>query len=194
MKCTAFALLALCLAAPTVRAGDGGDGHVGVEAQAPGVCTFTTATRQLAASNMTVGSAIQAGGQLFISQLTDQVTGRLQPASIQIEILGTCNAPHYVSLSTSYGGLKPVEQQAPVSGTFTQHVNYRAEVYWAGRTIELTTDGTAGQKATTNLIAGPNQGPLTLQFVIDGTGNDMLSPTVAGVYSDLLTVQIGQPL
>jgi hypothetical protein len=139
------------------------------------------------------GASLQSG-QINVTQLIDESTARLKAASIQIEILGVCNRPHYLSLMTNRGGLAPEEQLTVVTGTFSRHVNYRAEAVWGGQTVILQTDATPGKKSPAGLINGPNDGSITLRVTIDGATNDMTLPTASGVYSDSLTIRIGQPL
>lgn len=195
MKCPVYIAFALLFAAgTTARSEDAGGGNVAVGGLAPAVCTFVSMPRQLRANNMSLTATSSSTGQLIIDQMADQDTGRLRIASIVIEILGTCNAAHHVSMSTSQGGLRPVQDGGAVSGAFVRHVNYRAEISWAGETITLETDGIAGKKASAALVSGPNQGPLGVQFILDEHGNNMNATVAAGIYSDVLTVQIGQPL
>lgn len=195
MKCPAYIAFALLFATgATARGEDAGGGNVAVGGLAPAVCTFISMPRQLQANNMSLTATSSSTGHLIIDQLADQDTGRLQIASIDIEIFGTCNAAHHVSVSTSHGGLRAVQDGGPASGAFVRHVNYRVAISWAGETITLETDGLAGKKASAPLISGPNQGPLGVQIDMDEVGNNMNAIVAAGTYSDLLTVQIGQPL
>jgi hypothetical protein len=99
-----------------------------------------------------------------------------------------------VSLRSNKGGLTLEQDVEITSGSFTKHINYRVAISWAGRSVTLETDAVPGKKATAGLIEGASRGSLNLQIIIDGTSNDMNAPTVAGVYSDSLTVQIGQAL
>ena len=195
MKCFAFAFLtgSSILLFPA-SAGNAGGGTVGLGGSSPLVCSFSAAPRQLSATNMSLTGATLESGQINVTQLIDESTARLKAASIQIEILGVCNQAHYLSLMTNRGGLAPEEQMAVVSGTFSRHVNYRAEAVWGGQSVTLQTDATPGKKSPARLINGPNDGPLTLRFTIDGASNDMTLPTASGIYSDSLTVNIGQPL
>jgi hypothetical protein len=133
-------------------------------------------------------------GQIDITQLIDESTARLKAASIQIEILGLCNRPHYLSLMTNRGGLGPADPLTVVSGTFSQHVNYRAEALWGGQSVILQTDATPGKKSPIGFINGANDGPLNLRVTIDGSSNDMTLPMAHGIYVDSLIVQIGVPL
>lgn len=195
MKCPAYIAIALLLATgTTARSEDAGGGNVAVGGRAPAICTFMSTPRQLQSNNMSLTAASSSAGQLIIDQLADRDTGRLRIASIEIEIPGTCNAAHHVSVSTSHGGLRPVQAGGPASGGFVRHVNYRVAISWAGETITLETDGIAGKKASATLVSGPNQGPLGVHITMDEAGNNMNAIVAAGTYSDLLTVQIGQPL
>jgi hypothetical protein len=195
MKCFAFAFLASsCICLSAGFAGEDGGGSVSVGGASVPVCSFRAAPRQLSATNMTLAGANLQSGQIDVTQLTDETTSRLKSASIQIEILAICNRAHYVSLRTNRGGLAPEEQVTVTSGTFTRHVNYRAEVLWGGRSIILQTDATPGKKSPAGLIDGANEGALNLRVTIDGSSNDMTLPTANGVYSDSLIVQIGLPL
>jgi hypothetical protein len=195
MKCFAFAFLAgSSIFLFPVCAGNDGGGNVSVGGSAPAVCSFLAAPRQLSATNMTLAGASLQSGQINVTQLIDESTARLKAASIQIEILGICNRPHYLSLMTNRGGLAPEEQVTVVSGAFSRHVNYRAEVLWGGQSVILQTDATPGKKSPAGLINGPNNGALSLRVTIDGASNNMTLPTANGVYSDSLIVQIGLPL
>jgi hypothetical protein len=195
MKCFAFAfLVGSSIILSAVSAGIDGAGTVNVGGSAPPVCAFRAAPRQLSATNMSLAGASLQSGQINITQLIDENTARLKAASIQIEILGICNRPHYLSLMTNRGGLEPEEQLTASSGTFTRHVNYRAEALWGGQSVILQTDATPGKKSQAGLINGPNDGALNLRVTIDGATNDMSLPTANGIYSDSLIVQIGSPI
>lgn len=195
MKSFAFAFLASsCVCLSAGYAGDDGGGNISVGGAAPPVCSFRAAPRQLSATNMALANTGLQSGQIDVTQLTDENTARLKSASIQIEILGICNRPHYLSLMTNRGGLAPEEQVTVAGGTFTRHVNYRAEVLWGGRSVILLTDATPGKKSPAGFVNGANDGALNLKVTIDGATNDMTAPTASGVYSDSLIVQIGLPL
>ncbi len=189
----AFLICGFVLTSAAAASNDGG-GTVGVGGTSPAVCSFQAAPRQLSAMNMSLGGATLASGQITVTQLIDESTARLKSASIQIEILGICNGPHYVSLKTNSGGLSPQEQLTAAGGSFLTHINYRAEAQWAGQTVVLQTDATPGKKSPIGSVAGAYNGALSLKITIDGTLNDMTLPTANGVYSNSLIVQIGLPL
>jgi hypothetical protein len=193
-KCVAFAVLASIWMPGVASAGGDGGGSVNVGGFAPPVCSFRSAPRQLSATNMGLTGAGPQGAEIIITQLIDESTARLKAASIQIEILGVCNAPHYITLMTNHGGLAPEEQASIPNTAFARHVNYRAEALWAGQSVALQTDATPGKKSPANLISGANNGALNLKLTIDGATNDMTLPTANGVYSDALIIQIGSPL
>jgi hypothetical protein len=95
---------------------------------------------------------------------------------------------------TKNGGLALGSAAQVVDGTFISHINYRAQVDWAGKSAVMSTDGGPGKKTPTTVVGGTNHGPLSLRIVIDDLENDLTIPLVAGTYSDILTVQIGAPL
>ena len=168
--------------------------NLSIGATAPAKCVFTSAPRPLNSSNMSLTSTATSSTAIVIDDLVDGDTSRLMTASIEIEILGVCNEAHYLSLKTTRGGLSPQEVKPLSGGNFIQHINYRAEANWAGRTVNLITDDTPGKTSSAGFIDGPNHGPLSITLTIDGTQNDMTLPTVEGVYSDSLIVQIGVSL
>ena len=195
MKCIALAILvSSCVLFSNAQAEDGGGSDLSVGGQAPPVCSFTAGLREVASSNMSLSSPGANSGRILINQLIDETTGHLNRASIQLELLGVCNKAHHLSILTTKGGLAPAEQKPVVSGSFIQHVNYRVDVNWAGRTASLATDATAGKKSPSGVIEGPNSGPLNINIIIDESTNNLQTPTLEGVYSDSLIVQIGLPL
>ena len=195
MKCVALAFLASsCVLLSSAKAEEGGGSDLSVGGQAPPVCTFTAGLREVDSSNMSLSSPGANSGRILISELIDENTGHLNRASIQLELLGICNKAHYLTILTTKGGLAPAEQKPVVSGSFIQHVNYRVDVNWAGRTASLATDATPGKKSPSGLIEGANSGPLNINVIIDESTNNLETPTLEGVYSDSLIVQIGLPL
>jgi predicted small secreted protein len=195
MKRIALFLLATsCFLFNTANAEDGGGSDLSVGGQAPPVCTFTAGLREVDSSNMSLSSPGANSGRILIDELIDQNTGHLNRASIQLELLGICNKAHHLTILTTKGGLAPAELKPVVSGSFIQHVNYRVDVSWAGRTSSLETDATPGKKSSAGLIEGPNSGPLNINVIIDESTNSLQTPTLEGLYSDSLIVQIGLPL
>jgi hypothetical protein len=189
-----LALVAIYFAAAgSVQAGDSGSDELAMGGAAPPVCAFTATPSQQTADNMTFAAS---GGinQIQIDNLIDANVGFLNRASIQLEVDGICNRAHSLSVMTNNGGLKPDGSVLPVGGVFVGHVNYRVQVDWAGQIATLTTDAVPGKKAPVNLIGGPNQGSLHISLIVDEVDNDMNTPVIAGVYSDILTIQIGVPL
>jgi hypothetical protein len=189
-----LALVAIYVAATaSVRAGDSGGDELPMGGEAPPVCAFTATPSQQTADNMTFAAS---GGinQIQIDNLIDPNVGLLNRASIQLEVDGICNRAHSLSVMTNNGGLKHAGSVLPVGGAFVGHINYRVQVDWAGQTAMLTTDAVPGKKAPVNLIGGPNQGSLNISLIVDEVDNDMNTPVIAGVYSDILTIQIGVPL
>jgi hypothetical protein len=189
-----LALVAIYVAATaSVRAGDSGGDELAMGGEAPPVCAFTATPSQQTADNMTFAAS---GGinQIQIDNLIDPNVGLLNRASIQLEVDGICNRAHSLSVMTNNGGLKQAGSVLPVGGAFVGHINYRVQVDWAGETATLTTDAVPGKKAPVNLIGGPNQGSLNISLIIDEVDNDLNTPVIAGVYSDILTIQIGAPL
>ena len=145
------------------------------------------------AENMSLSGAGQNSAAISVDQLIDSSSGVLKKASIQLEILGLCNQAHHLSVMTSRGGLRLEDQTTVVGGNFLNHVNYRAQVDWAGRTTVLNTDATAGKKSSVGPIDGPNRGPLNISLLIDSSNNNLTIPLLVGSYIDSLTVQIGLP-
>jgi len=143
---------------------------------------------------MSLSSPGANAGQISISQLNDAQDSHLNRASIQLELLGICNKAHHLTILTTKGGLAPAIQKPVVTGSFIQHVNYRVDVNWAGRTLSLATDATPEKKSPAMLIEGPNIGPLNINVIIDESTNNLQTPVVEGLYSDSLLVQIGLPL
>lgn len=195
MRYLSFAFLAaICLMDHSAQAGTSGGSTLGVGGYAPPVCSFTAAARALTTDNMTFSPGGVSSGLISVDHLIDENSGQLKRASIRLEILGVCNQSHYLSVLTTRGGLTLDQQANVVSGNFVQHVNYRAQVDWAGRTAILDTDATAGKKSSAGLVEGPNSGPLNVSVTIDETNNDFTAPALAGSYADSLIVQIGLPL
>ncbi len=190
----AFLLASFVVGAPAAAAGSGSDGSVSMSGNAPHVCSFQSSPRQITGTNMSLDGPSISSSQINVTQLIDENTARLKSASIQIELSGTCNGWHNLSLKTVGGGLSSPGQVSAVGGAFLTHINYRAEMQWAGQTVVLQTDATPGKKSPIGLVSGAYQGSLTIRLVIDGTLNNMTLPTANGVYSDLLIFQIGQPL
>lgn len=194
MKYLSIAFLAaISLLNDSAHAGDAGS-TLGVGGYAPPVCSFTAAARSLTSDNMTFSPGGVSSGLISVDHLVDENTGLLKHASISLEILGVCNQSHYLSLLTTKGGLTLDQQATVVSGSFIQHVNYRAQVDWGGRTAVLNTDATPGKKSSAASIDGPNSGSLNVSLTIDETNNDFTAPALAGNYLDSLIVQIGLPL
>jgi hypothetical protein len=175
-----------------VQAQDSQAGDVGFGGIAPPLCSFAALPTELASDNM----SLAAGGtnKLQIESLIDPTSGLLNRASIQIEVIGTCNQTHYVSVMTKNGGLALGGSSSAVGGAFDAHVNYRAQIDWGGRTVEMSTDGSPGKKTPNTVVGGANHGPLSLRIVIDDLNNDMSMPLIAGTYTDIITIQIGAPL
>lgn len=195
MKYCAFAFLVGSLSFfPAANAGNDGEGSMSVGGSAPAVCSFRAAPRQLSGTNMNLAAVSLQSGQITVTELIDESTARLKAASIQIEMLGICNRPHHLTLMTNRGGLAPEGEVIEPGGSFSRHVNYRAEALWGGQSVILLTDATPGKKSSPGLVNGANDGALNLRVIIDGTTNDMASPTASGVYSDSLIIQIGLPL
>ena len=195
MKYFVFAfLVSICVLFSDAKAEEGGGSDLSVGGPAIPVCSFTAGLREVGSSNMTLSSPGANSGRILINQLIDETTGHLNRASIQLELLGVCNKAHYLTILTTKGGLAPAEQKPVVSGSFIQHVNYRVDVNWAGRASSLSTDATPGKKSPVGLIEGPNSGPLNINVIIDESTNNLQTPTLEGVYSDSLIVQIGLPL
>lgn len=188
-----IALVVAVLFGPAmVQAQDSQGNDLGFGGTSPALCSFTSLPSELASDNM----SLAAGGsnKLQIDTMVDPSSSLLKPASIQIEIIGTCNQTHYVSAMTKNGGLALGSAAQVVDGAFISHINYRAQVDWAGKSAIMSTDGGPGKKTPTTVIGGTNHGPLSLRIVIDDLENDLTIPLVAGTYSDILTVQIGAPL
>ena len=190
----AFFLAGSFLVLSQAHGADDQASNLSIGATAPAKCIFTSAPRQLNSSNMTVTSAATGASSIVVDELVDANTSQLQVASIELELLGVCNKAHYLSLKSIRGGLSPQDVTPALGGSFLQHINYKAEISWAGRTATLVTDETPGQTSSAGFIEGPNSGPLNLTLTIDGTVNDMTLPTAEGVYSDALIVQIGVSL
>ena len=188
-----IALIVAVLFAPAMAsAQDSQAGDVGFGGIAPPLCSFTALPTELASDNM----GLAAGGMntIQIDTLIDPASSLLNRASIQIEIIGTCNQTHYVSVMTKNGGLALETPDEVLAGTFASHVNYRAQINWAGQSVEMSTDGAPGKKTPTTVVGGANHGPLSLRIVIDDLDNDMATPLIAGTYTDIITIQIGAPL
>jgi hypothetical protein len=195
MKYLALTLLvSSCVLFSNAEAEDGGGSDLSVGGQAPPVCNFTAGLREVESSNMSLSSPGANAGQISINQLNDAQDSHLNRASIQLELLGVCNKPHHLTILSTKGGLAPAIQKPVVTGSFIQHVNYRVDVNWAGRTLSLATDATPEKKSPAMLIEGPNSGPLNINVIIDESTNNLQTPVVEGQYSDSLLVQIGLPL
>lgn len=185
-------LVAFLCGAHIARSQDSQASDLGFGGTATPLCSFTALPSELAADNM----SLTAGGsnKIQIDTMIDPSSSLLKPSSIQIEIIGTCNQTHYVSVMTRNGGLALSSTAQVVDGAFLSHVNYRTQVNWAGKTAVMSTDGAPGKKTPTTVVGGTNHGPLSLRIIVDELENDMGMPVVAGTYSDILTVQIGAPL
>jgi hypothetical protein len=185
-------VVAVLFAPAMVQAQDSQGGDVGFGGIAPPLCSFTALPTELASDNM--GLAAGGTNKIQIDTLIDPSSSLLNRASIQIEIIGTCNQTHYVSVMTKNGGLALDGSTAALGGAFGSHVNYRAQVNWAGQSVEMSTDGAPGKKTPTTVVGGANHGPLSLRIVIDDLDNDMAIPLIAGTYTDIITIQVGAPL
>jgi hypothetical protein len=184
-------LLLWSLANIHASAQDSKSGNWSLGGEAPPLCAFSALPSSLTSENMTLTPG-SATSKIIIDNMIDPATARLNTASLQFEIAGTCNQPHYVSVMTKNGGLIPNDGVG--NEAFMAHVNYRVQVDWAGQTSLLTTNAIPGKKTSPLFIGGPNKGPLNVWIAIDAQENDMERPYIAGLYTDILTVQIGTQL
>lgn len=187
-----LALFAVLFIPQTAKPNDSKEDSMEFGGTAPPICTFTSTLAELTSTNMNLASG--ASNQIEIESLTDPNSSLLKPASIHIEILGTCNQTHFFTVMTRNGGLALSHSPDIVGGAFVTHLNYRTQVNWAGKSTLMVTDGAPGKKTPSTIVDGANSGPLSLQIFVDEAENDMNTPVVAGRYLDTLIVQIGAPL
>lgn len=183
-------LSVLGILAGPASAGEDKDSSLGIGGHAPPICVFTAAPAVVNSANMSVASAGKSVSQINIDELIDDTTGTLNQASIEVNFRGVCNVEHVVSISTTNGGLSPAEDQIISEGAFIQHVDYRVQAAWAGRTFNLDTDATPGKESSTGYIENEARGVLAISIVIDETLNDLTLPTAAGIYSDSLSINL----
>lgn len=166
--------------------------QIGVSGQAQSLCVVH-APQASAASNMHLIQPGSDASAIAITKLTDGPSARLLPASINLKFRVICNAPHYVSLRSVKGGLRPQSVQSVLDGTFLSHVNYRGQVWWANQMVELVTAGTADVTTPGLFVGGGANGELRLDIQLQTEqGSDL--PLSAGAYSDTLIMTIATPL
>ena len=140
---------------------------------------------------MGLAAGTVSSGIITISQMIDDATATLKPATIALSIRGLCNIPHNLTLASSRGALVSENASLEVQGTFLKKVHYRAIAQWGPATATLLADGGSASPTVSHDMALAHVGDLTIDITVDGANNDLTVPVVAGTYSDTLAVRIG---
>jgi hypothetical protein len=182
-------LLCLVLSCPAAEAEGEGGAQMGAKAVAPAICIFSSTLRALSASNMALGGG-DSGATVAITQMVDEATALLKPATIDLAIRAVCNVPHNLTLSSLRGALVPADQTAEVAGPFLSEVRYRATARWGTRTATLIASGGAAAHSTSQDIGNAQRGDLGIEIRIGADDNDLTAPVMAGSYTDTIELSI----
>ncbi len=143
------------------------------------------------------GTPTSSAATVALSGLADPATAKYQTGvGVTLGYSGYCNYQHTVRVQTLTGNLKNVTAtNNPVAGSlpFIQSLNYTVLATWDGAVVTLTADGTPLKKSVNGAVSGANRGNGTIYVTIADPVDDTV-PMQAGVYTDVLKLQIGAPL
>ena len=186
-----FLLLVLTdLSSLTLQAGNEAGSELGAQATASPVCSFSS-VRALSAENMAFAASGQSGASIAITEMIDQTSALLKPATINLAAYAVCNMPHQLTVASTRGALLPDNLGAEVQGPFLREIHYRATAHWGAQTITLLADGAGVTHSKTQDIATARKGDLTIEIRVDGSDNDLATPVMEGQYSDHVRFTFG---
>lgn len=187
------ALIAASLLLPAVAQAQSTSGRsdFSVNANVPLACAvgapLLSAGRQINFRGLN-GSALQ------IDQLVDPATLSTSAASVEIRFEAVCNAPHRLKVETQNNGLWPTAERTPSTPEgFGNAVPYRADVFWADRSLRLNADAGVRRIAENSVfVNGSGIGDILLRLEIDaGATNERANaPLLAGVYGDTIRITL----
>jgi hypothetical protein len=184
------ALGQIALAASPAHAGNEAGSEIGAKATAPPVCVFS-AVRALSAENMTFAVSGTTGAAIAFTEMIDQTSALLKPATINLAAYAICNMPHQLTVASTQGALLPENAGAEVEGPFLREIHYRATTQWGAQTLTLLANGADGTRSTTRNVPTAQKGDLTIEIRVDGSDNDLTTPVMEGHYSDTIRFVFG---
>ncbi|MBC7869812.1 MAG: hypothetical protein H7Y09_03155 [Chitinophagaceae bacterium] len=164
-------------------------GTLALKGRAESICVFTNAPTASAGNNMRMLSSQPAQSIVGIDKMVDDVTARLRPASISITLKATCNLTHQLRFTSLKGILANDAPPTALNGQFLNAINYSAMISWGGKQLSFIGDGASERSGSGDLI-GANTGDISIQIAIDGAGNDVSLPVMAGSYSDVIIIEL----
>ena len=128
---------------------------------------------------------------IAITEMIDQTSALLKPASINLAAYAVCNLPHQLTVASTQGALLPENVSAEAQGPFLKEIHYRATARWGAQTLTLLANGATGTHSTTQDIPTARKGDLTIEIRVDGGDNDLTMPVMEGQYSDNVRFTFG---
>jgi hypothetical protein len=165
---------------------------MGVGGSAPSLCVVTrpgATPAEGAASGSVVGPV---GATVTLEDLVDPVTLTSRPATVQVRFDAACNYPHQVRLTSRNNAL--LRDGGGSSSTIAWAVPYTADLTWGAVGGSLTADAQSfGERVVTVVNPTPTDAPLLVdvRVVAGATNLGPNRPLGAGVYSDVLSVEVG---
>ena len=176
-------LLQVGLFSPAAHAGNEAGSELGAKATAPPVCVFSP-VRALSAENMAFNATAQTSATIAITEMIDQTSALLKPASINLAAYAVCNVPHQLTVASTLGALVPENVGAEVQGPFLKEIHYRATARWGTQTLTLLANGSTGTHSVSQDVPTARKGDLAIEIRVDGEDNDLSMPVMEGQYSD----------
>lgn len=187
------AALAIGPLAAQAQSGSGPQGlPLGVGGSAPSLCIVTrpgATPVEGAASGAVVGPV---GATVTLEDLVDPVTLTSRPATVQVRFDAACNYPHQVRLASRNNAL--LRDGGGSSATIAWAVPYTADLIWGAVTGSLNADAQSfGAREVTVVNPTPTDAPLLVNVRVDAGATNLgpNRPLGAGVYSDVLSVEVG---
>ena len=192
----AVALGAALVIGPLSARAQGGSGPqarpMEVGGSAPSLCVVTrpgATPAEGAASGSVVGPV---GATVTLADLVDPVSLTSRPATVQVRFDAACNYPHQVRLTSRNNAL--LRDGGGSSATIAWAVPYTADLSWGAVTGSLFADaGSFGERVVTVVNPTPTDAPLLVNVRVDAGATNLGPgrPLGAGVYSDVLSVEVG---
>lgn len=189
----AAAALAVVPLGARAQGGSGPQGlPMGVGGSAPSLCVVTrpgATPVEGAASGSVVGPV---GATVTLGDLVDPVTLTSREATVQVRFDAACNYPHQVRLSSRNNAL--LRDGGGSSTTIAWAVPYTADLTWGAVTGSLFADARSfGERVLTVVNPTPTDAPLLVNVRVDAGATNLGQglPLGAGVYSDVLSVEVG---
>jgi hypothetical protein len=188
-----FGFISLVLFGPASAQAQG-EPQIGAKGISPPVCTFTSTFRATSTQNMSLSGAGSAGARITVTELIDATAATLKPATVDLAVNAICNMPHQLTLTSTRGALVPEMPPIEADGAFLKTIHYRATANWGTDNLSLIANGSSAPHSASRDIPVPRVGDLTVQVRVDGTDNEMTTPVLSAIYSDILTITINARL